>query len=258
MGSDYTFRNSATKRGGFRGNVGYTSTDTDIDIDGSEDIRRSQDLLTEADRADLRSQITKLTACVIDTFCTDRADLKEKAEWAWNRATTLYPTTKALLDEELAALRDDTINRICQREAMWARTAGSSLNCLVQNMKIRAEIELTRELAGVTAKYLMDHKVHETQAIVQAFADNMSAKMNTTQLSFQQVSALYGLLRGARVDDVTDRDYSEDRSENTMVIDARGEFFHEVTSIADNYGEYDTELDDVFTTSQSVAGPIKP
>lgn len=257
-GAENIFRNSSTKRGGFRGNVGFTSTSSNIDVDGSEDIMREQDLLTDADRVLLRDNIKTLTDCVVTAFCADRTELKSKAQWAWDRAVSLYPTTKALMDAEMLVIRDEAIDRICAREAMWARTAGSSLNCIVQGMKNRAEIELAKELTGVMSKYLTDLKQHETQAVSQAFADNMSANMETTRVAFAQIGALYGILRGANVTEVTDRDYTEDRSENTTVIDARGEFYHEATSISDDQNTYAADAADAFTASQAVAGTVNP
>jgi hypothetical protein len=254
--SEYMYRNSATKRGGFKGNIGTTRTDTNLDIGGQEDITRTQKLFRDADFVDLRRDIKTLTDCVLPLFCQDFNDLRSKAETAWTRALNLYPELKAQVDAELDAMKEDTINRICQREAQWARTAGSSLNCIVQSMKTRAEIELARELAGVVSSRLIEFRTHETQAIQAAFEHNLQAKFRPQELAFSQIGALYNVLRGGEVTDVTDRDYSENRDEDQNTLNDLGEFYHEVTDISDNSGNYASELDDVFGASQAVAGTV--
>lgn len=253
---EYIYRNSSTKRGGFKGNIGYTDTSTDLDIAGAEDIARTQEILLAADRQLLRDNIATLTNCVLPIFCDQASDLRSKAETAWDRALTLYPDTKLQIDAEMLAIKEDTINRICMREAQWARTSGSSLNCVVQGMKNRAEIELARELAGVIASRLIEHKQHETQAIAQAFEANMSAKLKPAELAFNQIGTLYGLLRGGLVTDTTDRDYSENRDEDTHTLQALGEFYHEATAIADNSGTYESDASDAFAASQAIAGVV--
>ena len=251
--SEFMFRNSATETGGWKAEIGTVLNTSSLDISGQEDVVRDQELLNDADREDLRSMIATLTECTTDQLCDDKADLKERAGLAWDRAWNLYPTYREQLDAELEELREDTIEYICLWEQQWARTAGSSLNCLVQGMKNRAEVELARKLAGVIAESNRRMKEHETQAIAQAFTDNLNARMEPNKLALGQIGALWGVLRGATVRDITDRDYTEDRNENTLQITAMGKYYREAEDWSENEGTYAAEVNELAGMADAAA-----
>lgn len=254
--SEYLYRNSSTKRGGFEGNVGKVSTDTSLDVDGTEDIRRDQEQLSTAERDRISAMIGTLTVCATDQLCSDKADLKTRAGFAWDRAISLYPEHKAQLDLLLDDLKQDTIDRICLAKVQWARTAGSSLNCLVQSMEARAQVELARRIAGIVAESHLQFRQHETEAIARAFADNLNARLEPVKLGLSQISALYSVLRGAVVTEITDREYTEQRDEDTDQLTLMGKFFHEASSISANEGTYASDAADAASAAQAIAGII--
>ncbi len=254
--SEYLYRNSSTKRGGFEGNIGNVNTDTSLDVSGTEDIIREQEQLSQTERNRVASMITTLTACATDQLCGDKADLKTRAGTAWDRALSLYPEHKAQLDILLDDLKTDTIDRICLAKTQWARTAGSSLNCLVQSMEARAQVELARRIAGIVAESHMQFRQHETDAIAAAFTMNMQARLEPVKLGLSQIGTLYSILRGAVVTEVTDRGYTEARDEDTNQFTAMGKFFHEASSIAASEGTYAGDADDAIGAAQAIAGII--
>lgn len=251
--SEYMYKNSSRYTAGFEFDAGVVNTNTDIGVSGTEDVVRDQELLRDADQDDLRSMIASLTSCTTDQLCDDKADLKDRAGQAWDRAWNLYPTYKEQLDAELDELREDTIEYICLWEQQWARTAGSSLNCLVQSMKNRAEVELARKLAGVIAESNRRMKEHETQAIAQAFTDNLNARMEPNKLALGQIGALWGVLRGATVKDITDRDYTENRNEDTLQLTAMGKYYREAEDWSENEGTYLAEVNELAGLADAAA-----
>lgn len=255
--SQYMFRNSSTQRGGFEGHVGAQYVDTDIDIEGTEDINRTQELLTEDDRDRIRATLAQLDAVSAAQIAGDRTDMTAKAALAWDRAISLWPDTKALIDQEVGDLKDEMLQYIFLWESQWARTAGSSLNCLVQGMRVKATTELTRRLAGIIAERTTRFKEHETQAIAQAFQDNLNARMEPAKVAFQQIANLYGVLRGAHTIDATDRDYTESRDEDVLRIDLLGKFYHEGIDVSDNDGAYGL-ADSAVSASQTVSQSTQP
>lgn len=238
--SEYMFRNSSTKKGGFEGNFGMTDTNTDVDTTGAEDVTRTQTLLLETDRDQLRAQILKLEACAVDAFCTDKGDLVTRAGTAWDRAISLYPSFQSLLNAELEDLKTEMLNNIYLWRNQWRRTAGSSLNCLVQEMETKAEIEMTRRIAGHVAESLRRFKEHETAAIAQAFEHQMTARLRTNEVGLSSMNAIWSILRGSSVEDITDRDYTENRDEDQTTWNMLGKFYHEGIDISDNSGSYNT------------------
>jgi len=254
--SEYMYRNSSIKKGGFRGNVGFTRTDTSLDVDGTEDVTRTQDQLLAADRDLLRQNIAVIHDCALNRMCSNATTLEGRADYAWDRAINLYPTLRTLLDDEITALKFETMQRIRLAEYAWRRIAGSSLNCAVAHLDSSAENELSVRVAGVVAEALQKYKMHETEAIARAFADNLNARLEPSKVMFAHVGTLWQILRGAQVTDVTDRDYTEARDEDTTVFDARGEFYHEATAIADNSGTYAGDADQAYADSVAIAGGI--
>lgn len=254
--SEYMYRNSSTKRGGFEGNIARTTQNTSANTDGTEDIERVTDQLDPMDRATIRDQITEIVACIGPSFCADKADLATRAETAWDRAVALYADTKGAIDTEIADLKQEAIERICLQKTQWARTAGSSLNCLVQGMELKAEVELTRRLAGALAERLPQLKQLETAAIMDAFQQNFQAKAQMPQIAFAHVGNLWNILRGAQVSEVTDRGYTEGRTENQTTLQLAGKFYHESTDIADTDGKYESVGEDAISTSQGIMSTI--
>lgn len=256
--SEYLYRNSSTKRGGFEGNIGNVKTDTSLDVDGTEDIIREQEQLSQIERDRIAAMIGTLTVCATDQLCPDKQDLKARAQFAWDRAISLYPEHKSQLDILLGDLKTETINRICLAKNQWARTAGSSLNCLVQNMEIKAQIELARQIAGIVAESHMQFRQHETEAIAAAFNQNLQARLEPVKLGLSQIGTLYSVLRGAVVTEITDRDYTENRDEDTNQFTAMGKFFHEASSISANEGTFAGDANDAASAAQAIAGIVNP
>jgi hypothetical protein len=253
--SEYMFRNSSTKKGGFEGNIGTTTTDVALDISGTEDISRTGSLLDAADRTQLRAAIASLETCTVDSFCTDKGDLVTRAGTAWDRAIALYPTFAALLEDELDDLKAEMLAQIYQNQNQWARIAGSSLNCLVANMTSAAQVDMTRRVAGVIAERLARFKEHETQAIVQAFEIQMNARARMQETGMSGLNALWQVLRGAETTELTDRDYTEARDEDNTTFNLLGRFYHEGIDIADLADTYNTS-DDAISVSQGMAALI--
>jgi len=238
--SEYMFRNSSTRKGGFEGNVGTKIVNVDLKVDGTEDITRTGTLLTDDDRAQLREAIVSLETCTVDTFCTDKADLTTRAGAAWDRAISLYPDFRTLLGDEIDDLKTEMLNHIYLNSNQWARTAGSSLNCLVQEMTTKAEIEVTRRIAGHIAESLRRFKEHESTAIAQAFEMQMNARARMQEVGLSGLNIMWGVLRGAETIELTDRDYTENRDEGNRTFDLLGRFYHEGVDVADNDGAYGT------------------
>jgi hypothetical protein len=256
--SEYMYRNSSKATGGFKATIGLVNTNTSLDTAGAEDITRTQQLLLDSDMAELRADLEKLTQCTVDEFCADKTDLKTRAGMSWDRALALYPTYQAELAAQLDDLKAETYSRICLWESQWARTAGSSLNCLVQSMKNKAEVELARRIAGVIAETNMRMKEHETQALAQAFMDNMNARLEPDKIAFSKIGTLWGILRGSTVTDVTDRDYNENKDERRTEITAMGDFYHEVVDWSENDGSYGGERADLVSLAQSAVAGVGP
>lgn len=248
----YIYRNSSIKKGGLRANVGFTLTNTDLSISGTEGIEKVQDSLTEADRDLLRANMSVIQDCALDRMCANADTLEARANRAWDRAIDLYPVMRDLLDDEIEAIRFETLQRINMAEYQWRRLAGSSLNCAVLQLQSSAQNELAVRLAGVVSEALQRYKVHETEAIAQAFAHNLQARLEPAKVMFSHTEALWNVLRGARVEDTTDREYEEQRGETTMVTDARGEYYNEATAIADNSGTYAGDADDAYSAAGGV------
>ena len=253
--SEYMFRNSSTQKGGFEGNIGHTDTDIDIATSGTEDVEKLAVLLTDADRTKLRTQIETLEACAVATFCSDKASLVEHALAAWQRALTFYPEFRALLEAELVDVRAETMNAILMYETQWARIAGSSLNCLVAEMSVKAQVELGRRISGIVAEQLRRAKEHETDALKNAFEKEFSARARVTEVGISGINSFWQVLRGAEVTEVTDRDYTEARNEDQRVTNLLGKFYHEGIDIADSDGAY-ALAGDAVSASQGIAGII--
>jgi len=256
--SQYIYRNSSKATGGFKATVGVVNTNADLATTGAEDIARTQQLMRDADLDALRADLEKLTQCTVDEFCADKTDLKTRAGVSWDRALALYPTYRAELDARLDDLKAETYNRICLWESQWARTAGSSLNCLVQSMKNKAEVELARRIAGVIAETNMQMKEHETQALAQAFVNNMNARLEPDKIAFSKIGTLWGVLRGSTVTDVTDRDYTENKDEGRTEITAMGDFYHEVVDWSGSNGSYGGERAGLVDLAQAAAASVTP
>jgi hypothetical protein len=254
--SEFMYRDSSTKRGGFKGNIGYVTNKVDTDTDGTENILRGQELMTLADRNHLNTQISALEACTINTLCADKAELKTKSDLAWSRATTLYPSLKALIDTEMDDLKTEAFNELQMWNWQWARTAGSSLNCLVGDLTVHATAEISRRMAGVLAEKMIGAKDAETRAIADAFTMEFNARVEPTKVALAHIGTLFGILRGANVTETTDRDYAETRAENSKQFTFMGEFYHEVTDISAAEGTYAGDLDNAYNLSSGLAGII--
>lgn len=254
--SEYMYRNSSTKRGGFEGSFGYVSNNTELDTTGNEDVTQTGEALPAADREKLRANIQVLNDCVLEQICPDKEDLKTRADKAWDRACNLFDDTRALIDDEVDDLKADTLNYINMWHSQWARMAGSSLNCAVNEMRNRAVTELNRRIAGIIAERLTRLKEHETQALAEAFRNNLDARMEPNKLAFMHIQALYGVLRGAETTQVTERDYDEAKDENSRQFTMMGKVFHDITDVSDNSGTYGGELDDAVAASQAIQALI--
>lgn len=254
--SEFMYRNSATKRGGFEGTITGGSGSTDLAVSGNEDLLKTQEELTDADRVLLRSNIKTLTDCAVAALCTEKTSLSSRNELAWARAIGMFPELQALIDAEITDLKAETEAYICLWETQWARTAGSSHNSLVISMKNKAATELSRRLAGIIAERLGTYKQMETEAISRAFTDGLTATTNLTQLGFTHIGTMYQVLRGSVATSTTERLYSENRDESRREFQASGKFFHDVTDISDNSGDYNGELSSAYSASQSIAGSI--
>lgn len=250
--SEYMYRDSSTKRGGFEGSFGFVTNNTDLDTVGTENVNQTGSALPEADRDELRRQIEVLNNCVLDQFCPDKDDLKTRADLAWDRARSLFDDTRGLIDDEVDDLKADTLNYINMWHTQWARMAGSSLNCAVNELRNRAVTELNRRIAGIIAERLTRLKEHETQALAEAFKNNLDARMEPNKLAFMQIGALYGVLRGAETTQVTDRDYDESKDESSRQFTLMGKVFHDITDVSDNSGTYAGELDDAVAASKAI------
>ena len=256
--SEYQFRNSSVKKAGFNVTYGDVDTDTEWDMNGTEDITQTQTLLTDADRAQLRSMISTLTACTTEQLCTDKTDLKTRAELAWNRALNLYPVYREQLQADLDDLLAERHAYICLAEQQWARTAGSSLNCLVQGMRNKAEVELARAMAQAIAESNRRMKEHETEALAQAFNKELNARMEPVKTGLQQIGTLFSVLRGAVTEDVTDRDYTEHRTEEIDQHTLQGQFYHEAQVVSENEDTYKPDTGALATIAQAILGPLAP
>lgn len=254
--SEFMFRNSATKRGGFEGTLTGGTTSTDLGINGTEDTARTIEELSDPDRVLLRANIATLTDCTVAALCTTRTTFSDRNEAAWNRAISLYPDLRTLLDAELDDLREETRTYICLWEQQWARAAGSSYNSLVLDLKNKAATELGRRISGIIAERLGQFKQQETQAISSAFIDGLNAETQFTQLGYTHIGTLYSILRGSASTNETTRLYEEDRDESATNFQASGKFFHDVTDISDNSGDYNGDLNSAFNASTAVASAI--
>ena len=250
------YRNSSTKRGGFEGEIGLIDTDSQLDVAGTEDVTRTIDVLNDFERSRLASMIGQLTSCTTGTLCEDKADLITRAGQAWERAWNLFPTYRAELDAELADMKQEMLDEICLMESQWARTAGSSLNTLVQRMRAKSVEELARRIAGMIAERRLQAKEHETQAIGQAFEQMLNGRMEPTKAAFAQIGTLYSILKGTLTSDITDRDYTEQRDEDERKITAMGKFYHEAIDVSDASGTYAADVDSAWAASNLVAGGI--
>ena len=250
------YRNSSTKRGGFEGEIGLITTDSELDVTGTEDVTRTVDVLNDAERTRLADMIGQLTACTTAALCADKADFVTRAGAAWDRAWNLFPTYRAELDAELADMKQEMLDEICLMESQWARAAGSNLNTLVQRMRAKSVEELARRIAGMIADRRMQAKEHETEAITQAFEMNMNGRMEPNKAAFAQIGTLYSILKGSLTTDVTDRDYTEHRDEDEDKITAMGKFYHEAIDVSDASGTYASDVDAAWAASNLVAGGI--
>lgn len=250
------YRNSSTKRGGFEGEIGLITTNRNLDIDGTEDVIRDIDVLSAVERDRIADMISQLTACTTAALCSDKDDFVTKAGLAWDRAWSLFPTYRAELDAELVDMKAEMLDEICLLESQWARTAGSSLNTLVQRMRAKSVEELARRISGMIADRRLQAKEHETQAIAQAFEMYMNARMEPNKAAFAQIGTLYSILKGAITHDVTDRDYTENRDEDEDKITAMGKFYHEAIDVSDASGTYSADVDSAWAASNLVAGGI--
>lgn len=251
--SEYMYRNSSSDKGGFKGTIGLVDVDDDLDVTGSEDIEQVQTQLLEADQEQLRDMIAALTLCSTEQLCADKLELTQRADAAWSRALNLYPVYAQLLEDELDDLKAETYAYICLAESQWARTAGSSLNCLVQSMKNKAEVELARRMAGMVAESLRRMKEHETEALRLAFEKELTGRMEPVKTGLQQIGTLFSVLRGATTTDVTDRDYTEHREADVMTKTAMGDFYYEGTVVSDNSDTYAAKVSGWAAASQAVA-----
>lgn len=240
--SQYIFRNSSRNRGYFEGEAGFVKTDDDTTRHLQDDQGTTTTLLTAAERERLNDAIDKLIACSVDEYCEDKLDLQTRAGRAWDRAIALYPTFKALTDDKLADMKAEMLAQICLMESQWARTAGSSLNCLVHNMKMRAEVELTRRMAGVVADDYAKMVTHETEALQQAFEMEMSARLKADELGMTTITNYTNLLRGALATEDTTRATTEDTSRDIKELRLMGKFGHEAEDWSDNNGTYSGEV----------------
>lgn len=257
--SEYMYRNSSSEKGGFKGTIGLVDVDDDTDTSGTEDINQVQTQLTEGDQEHLREMILALTECTTEQLCVDKTDLKARANQAWTRALNLYPVYKDALDAELDDLKAETYAWICMMESQWARTAGSSLNCLVQSMKNKAEVELARRMAGMVAESLRRMKEHETEALRIAFENDLTARMEPNKTGLSQIGSLFAILRGATTTDVTDRDYTESSERDTMTKTAMGDFYYENTVVSDNEGTYKSDTASAASAAMAIAvGILNP
>ena len=249
-------RNSSTKRAGFEAEIGYIDTNTELDIDGTEDVTRDIDVLDDVERARLKAHITALSECTVTAFCSDKASLVAKAGLAWDRAWALFPTYREELDNELDDLKQEFMDYICLWEQQWARMAGSSLNSIVIRLRMKAQVELARRLAGMIAERRLQAKEHETQAIAAAFGNEWQSRQESNQLGFAQIGALYQILKGSKTVDITDRDYTENRDEDKRQFTLMGKFYNEGIDISDQSGTYIGDVSGAWSASEAIAGII--
>lgn len=254
--SEYIYRNSSLDKAGFKVSYGDVDTDTTLDVEGTEDISQTQTLLTAADQEQIRGMIDTLTICTTEQLCQDKSDLMSRANLAWNRALALYPEYRIQLQADLDDLRAERHAYICLMEQQWARTAGSSLNCLVQGMRNKAEVELARVMAQAIAESNRRMKEHETEALRNAFEKELTARMEPVKTGLNQIGTLFSVLRGATLTDITDRDYTEHRNEEVNQHTLLGDFYHEAQSTAENSGTYAGEVSALASIAQAILGPL--
>lgn len=236
--SQYIFRNSSRNRGYFEGEAGYTSTD--------DDHNTNTQLLQDAELIRLNGDIDALALVGVDQFASDKVDLVAKADAAWTRATSLYPIFQGLTDAKLDDLKADMLAQIQLMENQWARTAGSSLNCLVQRMQIDAETEIARRMAAVVSGDYKDMVQHETQAIQAAFEAELKARQGSNEVALNSIATLTNILRGAKANEVSNRNIHELR--------AMGKFGHEAEDWSDNNGTYSGEVGSLSSGAAVIAG----
>lgn len=251
--SQYTYRNSSEKHSGFTFEGGFTNEDRDRTTDVDEDETQNTQSLDAACRQMIKDMVTTLKHQV-DNSAAEKDHLVEKAHYAWDRAVSLYPEFQTNLSAEIDDLKADMLARICQWTDQWSRMAGSSLNCQVQQMKIRAETDLARRLAAVIANKMHDQSKHETSAIQQAFQKEFQAHWGTRQIDYGHMSNLLAILKGANIDTIRERDVVEQVDETVNQIRAMGNYFSQARSIADNSGEYAGNVDDLAAAATAIAG----
>lgn len=235
--SQYIFRNSSRNRGYFEGDAGYTDTD--------DDRATTADLLTDAEMTRLNANIDTVIASSVDELAAAAADLQSRASTAWDRATSLYPVFKGLTDAKLADLKAEMLSQICLRTNQWAMTAGSSLNCLVQNMTTAAEVDLARRMAAVIADDYAGMVKHETDAIASAFEMELKAQLSPVELGLNSLNALLTILRGSHSTENVQRAVRELR--------ATGKFGHESEDWSDNNGTYSGDVNSLASGAATVA-----
>lgn len=235
--SQYIFRNSSRNRGYFEGEAGYVSTSDDTDTTARQ--------LTEAEVARLNSEIDALAAVSISELGADKTSLTAMADIMWDRAQDLYPTFKTLTDDKLADMKAEAIAQICLMESQWARTAGSSLNCLVGKMRTDAETEMARRMAAAVAADYSGMFQHETQALQIAFEAGMKARLSPVELGLNTLSSLTNILRGAYSTQDTNRDVHEVR--------VMGKFGHEAEDWSDNNGTYSGSVGSLASAAGSIS-----
>lgn len=236
--SQYIFRNSSRNRGYFEGEAGYVST--------SDDRTSNTTLLTDTELDRLNTQIDTMATLGIDGLVADKPELVDRADAAWDRAIALYPAFKALTEDRLADLKAEMLAQIQLMTNQWARTAGSSLNCLVQKMQTDAETEMARRMAAVISSDYKDMVVHETQAMASAFEAELKARAGVDETAINSVATLTNILRGSKAKEVDERDIHELR--------VMGKFGHEAEDWSDNNGTYSGEVSNLSSAATAISG----
>ena len=242
--SEFIYRNSSEKAAGFTFEAGTVNEDRSI----NEDIVVTTEALDAACRTDIKDMITTLKVDA-QNHVDDRDHLITRAHAAWDRAIALYTDFETQLTAETDDIKTEFTDRICAAELEWQRTAGSSLNTLVQDMKARSEAELARRLAGVISTRLQGFRNDETNAIANAFQHEFIAHHQTAQISLSQLIGLGNLLKGSIATQTTDRDLSEDVDQ----IRAMGNYFRNAKTISDDQGTHSGEVDSVATAVSAIA-----
>lgn len=249
--SEFIFRNSSTDRSGFHVDAQYTDENIGKVTDLTDNQTETTELLDQACR-DLIKQKVEAMLAVADDTTINRDYLKDNALKAWDRACNLYPEYQLWSDDTVADILAEGVERICENKTQWSRIAGSSLNCVVQSLEVRAQTELSRKLFAERSRWRKDMLEHQTQAIRDAFEMEMAARMNTAQIPFTSAVGLLQVLRGAEATGTVARTTNEVADTDVQKVFLGGRYWVDAQSVSDDQGAYLPRVDENRATANAV------